>query len=117
MNTVSTGLSVGTSTAPSDAGPSVRPTKTSALYAKIPKNAATSRSFQRTRPSDAPVARAIASMSSPAIANRIAESSSGGTAPTPSLPAVQLPLQQRATVTYRRTVSRGAGTAPYRSPD
>jgi len=29
----------------------------------------------------------------------MAESSSGGTAPTPSLPAVQLPLQQRATVT------------------
>jgi len=34
-------------------------------------------------------------MSRPAIANRIAESSIGGIDPTPSLPAVQLPLQQR----------------------
>src|SRR5205809_426268 len=51
------------------------------------------------RPSGARVARAIASMSTPASAKRIVESSKGGIAATPSLPAVQLPLQQSATVT------------------
>ncbi len=113
--TVSTGFSVGTMSAPSEAGPSVRPTKTSALYPKIPKNAATSSSRQCERPRDAPVARAIASMSSPASAKRIVESSSGGTDATPSLPTVQLPLQQSATVTYTSTVRSGARTASNRS--
>jgi hypothetical protein len=39
------------------------------------------------------------SMRMPAIAKRIVDSSKGGTAATPSLPAVQLPLQHSATVT------------------
>ena len=64
-----------------------------------PEAPVTSSSLHRTRPCDELVARAIASISSPAIAKRIADSSIGGTAPTPSLPAVQLPLQQSAAVT------------------
>jgi len=39
-------------------------------------------------------------MMSPASAKRTADSSSGGIVATPSLPTVQLPLQQSATVTY-----------------
>jgi hypothetical protein len=43
-------------------------------------------------------------MRMPARAKRIVESSIGGIAVTPSLPAVQLPLQQSATVTYAASV-------------
>jgi hypothetical protein len=43
-------------------------------------------------------------MRRPASAKRIVESSNGGIAATPSLPAVQLPLQHSATVTYAATV-------------
>jgi hypothetical protein len=43
-------------------------------------------------------------MRRPASAKRIVESSNGGIAATPSFPAVQLPLQHSATVTYAATV-------------
>jgi hypothetical protein len=46
----------------------------------------------------------MASIRRPASAKRIVESSIGGIASTPSLPAVQLPLQHSATVTYAATV-------------
>jgi len=41
----------------------------------------------------------MTSITTPASAKRIVESSMGGIVSTPSLPAVQLPLQQSATVT------------------
>jgi hypothetical protein len=44
-------------------------------------------------------------MRRPAIAKRIVESSIGGIASTPSLAAVQLPLQHSATVTYAAIVT------------
>jgi hypothetical protein len=46
----------------------------------------------------------MTSIKRPASAKRIVESSNGGIASTPSLPAVQLPLQHSATVTYAPSV-------------
>src|SRR5882672_6732850 len=65
----------------------------------MPKKPATTSSGQCDRPSGARTARAMPSISRPASAKRIAESSNGGTDATPSFPNVQLPLQQSATVT------------------
>src|SRR5688500_13932128 len=65
---------------------------------------------RRSVPSRAPVSRAMATSSTPAIANRIADSSSGGTAVTPSLLAIQPPLQQSAMTAYTNGVSSEAGT-------
>jgi len=95
---VATGIVVGTISALSDAGVRCSPRNAKLLKPKNPNAAAAVTGRQRRTGSRLRVMSATAISRIEAIANRIVESSSGGTAPTPIFAAVHCAASATAAV-------------------
>ena len=109
---VATGIVVGTISALSDAGVRRSPRNAKPLKPRNPNAAAAVTGRQRRTGSGVRVTRATRTSNADAIANRIVESSSGGTAPRAIFAAVHCAASAIAALAYARTTT-GCDTPGY----
>src|SRR5439155_13888700 len=96
---VAIGIVVGMINALSEAGVELSPTKARVLNPRTPQAAAAAMGRQRRTGMGARVTAHATSSTTAAIANRMVDSSSGGTAATPSFAAIHWPPSVSASTT------------------